>query len=504
MQITLCAPDQLPPPSARPPLDALGAEAVAALHDELVAYHREFAPLFARAEQRHWALKYTEGQLLPLERKSIEPMAEALDGGNVQALQHRPGGTRQPRRVGRRRGAGAAPAARGRDAGRPRDGGADRGWLRLPQARPPLGGRGAAPPRGHPAGRWARWRIARPAWSPPPRGHPASARGSTLVDRRRYVPEDWFTEAYRARRRRCGVPAETTFQTRTALAWAMVAGLRAGGALPFRWVTGDEHFGNTPVLLDQIAAAELAYFMAVPRNVRVWPTRPATAVPAATGRQGAPCTRLRLAPGASAPLRVDALAASLPPSAWQVAQLQDGSTGPLVAEVAFVRAVAVRDGLPGPDVWVVFRRALDATRAVKAYRCNAAADTPPATLVWLLGLRWPIEQAIKEGKEELGLDHYEVRGWRGWHHHTTMTLLAQHFLMRLRCRLGGDSPGADRAPGAAAPERDAPGSVPRCRRDARVHPGHPAPQLCRSALAPHTAAAPAPPPPRHLLNQVTL
>ena len=108
----------------------------------------------------------------------------------------------------------------------------------------------------------------------------------------------------------------------------------------------------------------------------------------------------------------------------------------MVVEVAFVRAVAVRDSLPGPDVWVVFRRALDAARELQVYLCNAAADTPRETLVWLLGLRWPIEQAIKEGKAELGLDHYEVRGWVGWHHHTTMTLLAHGFLTRLRSRLG--------------------------------------------------------------------
>ena len=87
MQITLCAPDRLPPPSARPPLLGVTPGEVAALHGELLAYHAAFAPHFRRAEQRHWALKYTEGQLLPLERKTIEPMADALDGGNVQALQ---------------------------------------------------------------------------------------------------------------------------------------------------------------------------------------------------------------------------------------------------------------------------------------------------------------------------------------------------------------------------------------------------------------------------------
>jgi SRSO17 transposase len=324
------------------------------------------------------------------------------------------------------------------------------------------------------------------------------------VDRRLSVPEDWFTAAYTTRRDRCGIPAATTFQTRTALAWAMIAGLRARGALPFRWVTGDEHCGNTPVLLDQIAEAELAYFMAVPHNVRVWAARPPTAVPPATGKQGGRFTRLRLAPGAPAAVRVDALAAALPASAWQVAQIPEGSKGPLLAEVACVRAVAVRDGLPGPDVWLVLRRALDATRELKTSLSNAAADTPPETLVWLLGLRWPVEQAIKAAKQELGLDHDEVRGWRGWHHHTTMTLLAQHFLVRLRGRLGEKYPGADRAPGAPPAQRDPARPAARRDGDARLHPGGAAAQLRRRLRPSQTAAAPAAPAPGFLLSEVTL
>ena len=87
MSILSRAPFLMPPPSARPPLSGLTAAEVAGLHDELRAYHQRFAPLFQRAEQRHWALKHLEGQLLPLERKSIEPMADALVGGNVQAMQ---------------------------------------------------------------------------------------------------------------------------------------------------------------------------------------------------------------------------------------------------------------------------------------------------------------------------------------------------------------------------------------------------------------------------------
>jgi SRSO17 transposase len=490
MEITLRAPALPPPPSARPPLVGLTPDEVAGLHEALVAYHREFAPLFRRAEQRHWALKYTEGQLLPLERKSIEPMADALAGGDVQAMQQFIGvGAWDDDAILGKHQQLVAQAL----------GDAATGVLIVDGCDFPKQGThsvGVARQYCGPLGKVANCQASVVACY-------ASARGYALVDRRLYLHEDWFTDAYRERWQRCGIPTDTPFQTRTELAWAMIAGLQGRGALPFRWVTGDEHFGNTPVLLDRIAATGLAYFMEVPHSVRVWPARPAAAVPSATGKKGRPFTRVRLAPDAPAALRVDALAAQLPASAWRVAQIQDGSKGPLVTEVAFVRAVAVRDGLPGPAVWVVLRRALDGTGELKAYLSNAVADTPPETLVWLLALRWPVEQAIKEAKEELGLDHYEVRGWRGWHHHTTMTLLAQGFLTRLRGRLGGGGAGADRAAGPPPARGDAPRPAARRRGAARPHPGDPAPQLRRSPRPPQ-----APPTPvasaGHLLNHVTL
>ena len=479
MKTVLRAPALPPPPSARPALLGVTPEEVAALHAELRADHAEFAPLFRRAEQRHWALKDTEGPLLPLERKAIAPMADALAGGNVQALQQVIG-------VGAWDAAAVLVKHQQLVAGTL--GAADTGVLIVDGGDFPKQGThsvGVARQYCGPLGKVANCQASVVACY-------ASARGYALVDRRRYLHEGWFTEDYRARRVRCGVPADTPFQTRTELAWDMIAGLHARGALPFRWVTGDEGFGNTPVLLDQIAGAGLAYFMEVPHNVRVWAIRPPPAVPPRTGRAGPPPSRLRLAPQAPAPVRVDALAAALPAAAWRVAQLQEGSTGPLLAEVACVRAVAVRDGLPGPAVWVVFRRTLDATRALQASLSNAPTDTPRETLVWLLGLRWPVEQAIKEAKEELGLDHDEVRGWRGWHHHTAMTLLAQGCLTRLRGRLGGAGARADRAAGAPPARGDAPRPAARRRGDARLRPGGPAPQPRRRPRPPQAPPAPAP------------
>src|SRR5258708_2874729 len=77
----------VPPPSARPPGGALTAADVTGLAAALTRYHAEFAACFRRAEQRHWARKYLEGQLSPIPRKSVEPMALAVEGGNVQAMQ---------------------------------------------------------------------------------------------------------------------------------------------------------------------------------------------------------------------------------------------------------------------------------------------------------------------------------------------------------------------------------------------------------------------------------
>jgi len=113
-------------------------------------------------------------------------------------------------------------------------------------------------------------------------------------------------------------------------------------------------------------------------------------------------------------------------------------------------------------VWVVLRRGRHDGAQLKAYLSNAPGDTATEALVWLAGRRWPIESAILECKSELGFDQYEVRGWTGWHHHTTMTLLAHHFLVRLRIQFG------DRAAALTLPQARLllHVSLPRCHLDA--------------------------------------
>jgi hypothetical protein len=131
-------------------------------------------------------------------------------------------------------------------------------------------------------------------------------------------------------------------------------------------------------------------------------------------------------------LRVDELTTQLPLSAWHERRVKDGEKGPIRADFAIVRAVASRDGLPGPDVWVLFRRSLSEPRELKVYLSNAPADVALGTFVRLSGMRWPIETCFEAAKGNLGLGEYQTRSWRGWHHHMTLVILALHFLVRLR------------------------------------------------------------------------
>ena len=175
----------------------------------------------------------------------------------------------------------------------------------------------------------------------------ASRKGSTLLDRRLYLPEEWFDAAHRERWGKCGMPDETLCETKQALALEMVQAVVTEGGPRFRWLTYDEACGRDGAFLDGIAALGRWYCAEVPHDTPVWLTRPATAVPTWTGRGRRP-RKARLVPGEPAPPRVDQLAAAVPLDAWHPSLLKEGSKGPLVAEFAFQRGVAVRCGPAGP------------------------------------------------------------------------------------------------------------------------------------------------------------
>jgi SRSO17 transposase len=403
-----------------PPALDLTPEEIEALADELVDYHAEFADLYYRVEQAHWGQKYLQGLMSPIERKAIQPMAMALEGGNVQAMQQFIGqGRWQDEKL------------------------LEKHWQLVDETLGEEDGvyivdESGFPKKGeHSVGVARQWcgvlgKVANCQVGV--FGAYVSRQGYTLVDHRLFLPEEWFDDDHRERWEKCGIPDGTAYQTKPEIALQMLQAVVAHGGLRFQWVTCDELYGRSTDFLDGVAELGRWYYAEVPHDTRVWKRRPETGVPEWSGRGRRP-TRERLLPDEPISERVDEIAADLKPGDWHPYKIKEGSKGPMIAEFAFLRGVAVRDGLPGPDVWIIFRRSLGDDPELKVYVSNAPPDTPVTELVRVAGLRWPVETAIQEGKDGLGMDHYEVRSWLGWHHHMTECLLAHHFLVRCQKRL---------------------------------------------------------------------
>jgi SRSO17 transposase len=405
------------------PAMELTPQAIDHLVEELREYHAIYSPLFQRREQREWAQKYLHGLLLELPRKSVEPMVLALEGPQAQAVRTMQlflsEGTWEDEALLHRHWQEVNQTLGEADGVLTLDGSDF-----LKQGQESVGVKrqycGEVGKRANcQAGVYLGY---------------ASRQGYTLLDRRLYLPREWVEEeAYAARRRKCGVPTDIAFKTKPTLGWEMIQAVYHAGTVQARWVTCDEAFGRDTTLLDRIDGLGLWYFAEVPHDTQVWRQRPATAVPPWAG-QGRKPTRPRVLTGEAQLAEVAQLAAALPADRWTRHTIKEGSKGPLVARFAMLRVIAVRGGSPGPEVWLVLRRH-ELTGELKTYLSNAVADMPLTTLVRLSGMRWPIETCFEDGKQYLGMGDYEVRGWRGWHHHMTLCILAHFFLVRVCLRL---------------------------------------------------------------------
>jgi SRSO17 transposase len=260
----------------------------------------------------------------------------------------------------------------------------------------------------------------------------ASSAGHTLLDERLYLPDEWADDA--PRRQEAGVPEDVVFRTKPELGLELIRGV--GSQVRHSWVTFDEGYGSNPGFLSGLEEMNERYLGEVPKSFRGWLRRPKVEE-AKAGRSGRPRKKTRLRAGEPKPQTAEEIAAALPSSARKRLRFREGSKGTQVAHFAAVRIVAERDDLPGPDLWLVIERSCDQAPYVKYYVSNAAGDCPLMQLAQAGHNRWPTEDCFLRGKQEVGLDDYEVRGWRGFHHHMTLVMLALWFLVRETRRLGG-------------------------------------------------------------------
>jgi SRSO17 transposase len=269
----------------------------------------------------------------------------------------------------------------------------------------------------------------------------ATAKGHVLLDRRLYLPEEeWCNDL--ERREQAKVPADVTFQTKPEQAMAMLEHAWQVG-VPMRWVAGDEVYGDSTALRDLIARRERWYVLTVRTPTPVWIERPQVVEPEPQER-GRPRAKVRLAEGAPSATTVKEVVAPWPESRWQRLTVAEGEKGLITYDWACQRIVESRDGLPGPDAWLMARRSLSDPSDIAYYLSNAPADTPLLKLAQVASTRYTVEQCIEEAKGEVGLDEYEVRYWHSWHRHITLSMMAHTWLASVRYQAtekkGGLSP----------------------------------------------------------------
>jgi SRSO17 transposase len=419
---------------AIPTFDVLPS-AVEGFVEELWAFQSVFHDCFARSESRAHFFDYMVGQLSQLERKSIEPMALHVAGGTIRGLQRFISDVRWDEEQMLWNSHQLVAEELGDPEGIlmfDETGFVKKGQDSVGVARQYCGTLGKV--ENCQVGVFAGY---------------ASRHGYALVDKRLFLPEVWLTEAYAPRRAQCHVPTEVTFQSKPQLAATMLQAIVRAGLLPLKYVVADCLYGNSPDFLDAVdACVGLTTFVAIPSETRCWLQRPSLEEKTYTYKGEMRSKRVVVAP-TNAPSSVAALAASLPASSWYPRTVSEGTKGPITYAFARQRVTLCKDDLPTRTVWLVIKRTMGAEPTDAYYISNAPVSTPLRTFVWLSGVRWAVEQCFEESKTELGMAHYEVRKYSGWHHHILTTMLAHFFLWHVKLRLGKKSPGVD---GVAAAE----------------------------------------------------
>jgi SRSO17 transposase len=240
-----------------------------------------------------------------------------------------------------------------------------------------------------------------------------------LLDMRLYMPQEWTKD--KARRAKAGVPETLRFRTRHQLCLEMLQ--EHGGKLPHGWIAGDDELGRPYTFRRRLDRLGERYLLAVPSNTSIRDME--TDEPAYRGSGRRPKRPWQ---------RVDCWATLLDESAWTAIDVRDGSKGPLMVEVVTRRVVGRnhRRQEGHLETLVVIRyRDRDDRRVLKTdyYLSNAPTEISLAEFARVAKAEHRIEECIQRAKSEAGLADYEVRNWKGWHHHQTLSLIATWFLV---------------------------------------------------------------------------
>ena len=368
---------------------------------------------------------YTKGLLLPLERKSVEPMAACLAPGKVrqmhQSLHHI---------VADAAWSDAALLKRVREQVLPPMTRRHKliAWIVDDTGFPKKGRHSVGVARQYcgQVGKQENCRIAVSVSL-------ATEQASLPVGYQLYLPEDWAGDA--DRRQKAGVPEEIRFQTKQAIALDQIRSLCKEG-VERGVVLADAAYGNDQGFREELEKLEMTYAVGIQSSSTVWPPGTAPLPPKARKTAGRPAQLLRRDQHHQ-PLSVKDLALCLSPGDLRRISWREGTRGTMHSRFACLRVrVAHRDiwrKEPHPQQWLLIEWPREEKEPTKYWLSNLPASIPLRRLVLLAKQRWIIERDYQELKQELGLGHFEGRGWRGFHHHASMCIAAYGFLVQQRC-----------------------------------------------------------------------
>lgn len=387
--------------------------------EELDKYFDYLCGALGHADRNAGLKGYCQGLMLPIERKSVEPLAAHTDPLHVrskhQSLHHF---------VADSEWSDTAVLSRIRDWVMPTLG-LDEGryWIIDDSGHPKYGKHSVGVTHQYCGnlGKTANCQVAVSLSL-------ATLRGSVPLDYGLYLPKDWADDP--VRRAKAGVPEDVAFATKPQIALAQIKAAVAAG-VPLGVVLADAAYGDETGWRDAITALGLPYVVGIRPATTVWALGVEPLPPKPWSGRGAKPKRLRSGPGHE-PLAVAGVAARLPAEAWQTIMWREGTNAALSSRFACVRVrPAHRTHLSSelrPQEWLLIEWPEQADAPDHYWLSTAPADAMIEQLVFVAKMRWRIERDYRELKQEFGLSQYEGRNWRGFHHHATLCIAAYGFL----------------------------------------------------------------------------
>ena len=259
---------------------------------------------------------------------------------------------------------------------------------------------------------------------------------TALIDERLYLPDLWIKDAERCAA--AGIPKnEIIFKTKHELALEMICKARKRG-VRFSWIGFDAFYGDNPDFLRIVNDMGEIFMGDIHKDYKVWLENPKPAIPPRKSNRG----KTPSVPKAQElPIRVDELAKHQPPAAWRRVKVRDSTKGEIMVDILHKKVYLWDKSDNKVMKWhLVVRREVNSPDTVKYSLSNAPMDTPTARLVFMQGERYWVERALQNGKQEAGMGDYQVRKWRGFHHHMALSMMAMLFMLEERLLCIGECP----------------------------------------------------------------